>query len=97
MAQKLTDDKKEILQDLDGDDLLPATYWMMTRPPPNAPPGPEATVMPDPGPGEVPAAAAAPPPALLENVERGSALAGSYPSDGNLWSTSPGFHLSRIS
>ena len=97
MAQKWTDDKKEILQDLDGDDLLPATYWMMTRPPPNAPPGPEATVMPDPGPGEVPAAAAAPPPALLENEERGSALAGSYPSDGNLWSTSPGFHLSQIS
>ena len=30
---------------------------------------PEATLMPDPGPGEVPAAAAAPPPALLEIVE----------------------------
>ena len=39
------------------------------RPPPSAPPGPEAALMPDPGPGEVPAAAAAPPPALLEIVE----------------------------
>ena len=61
--------KKEILQDLDGDDLPPPLYWMMTRPPPNAPPGPEATLMPDPGPGEVPAAAAARPPALEEIVE----------------------------
>ena len=42
MAQKLTDDKKEILQDLDGDDLPPPPYWMTTRPPPSAPPGPEA-------------------------------------------------------
>ena len=69
MAQKLTDDKKEILQDLDGDDLPPPLYWMMTRPPPNAPPGPEATLMPDLGPGEAPAAAAAPLSTLLEIVE----------------------------
>ena len=61
--------KKEILQDLDGDDLTPPPYWIMMRLPPSAPPGLEATLMPDPGPGEVPAAAAAPPPALLEIVE----------------------------
>ena len=35
MAQKLTGDKKEILQDLDGDDLPPPPYWMMTHPPPS--------------------------------------------------------------
>ena len=69
MAQKLTDDKKEILQDLDGDDLTPPPYWIMTPLPPSAPPGPEAALMPDPGPGEVPAAPAARPPALEEIVE----------------------------
>ena len=37
--------------------------------PPSAPPGPEGALMPKPGPGEVPAAAAAPPPALPEVVE----------------------------
>ena len=37
MAQELTDDKKEILQDLDGDDLPPAPYWMMMHPLPSAP------------------------------------------------------------
>ena len=36
---------------------------------PSAPPGPEAALMPNPRPGEVPAAAAAPLPALLEIVE----------------------------
>ena len=36
----------------------------MKRLPPRAPPGPEAALMPDPGPGEVPAAAAALPPPL---------------------------------
>ena len=36
---------------------------------PSASPGPEAALMPDPGPGEVPAAAAAPPPALPEFTE----------------------------
>ena len=41
----------------------------MTRQPPGAPPGLEATLMPDPGPGEVPATATAPPPALPEFVE----------------------------
>ena len=50
MAQKMTDDKKEILQDLEGDDLTPPPYWIMTRLPPSAPPGPEAALMPDPGP-----------------------------------------------
>ena len=39
------------------------------RLPPSAPPGLEAASMPDPGPGEVPAAATALPPALLEFVE----------------------------
>ena len=37
--------------------------------PPSAPPGPEAALMPNPGPGEVPAAATALPPALPEFVE----------------------------
>ena len=62
-------EEEEILQDLDGDDLPPPPYWMMTRPPPSAPPGTEATLMPDPGPGEVPAPAAAPLSTLLEIVE----------------------------
>ena len=39
---------------------------MMTRQPPSAPPGPEAALIPDPGPGDVLAAAAALPPALPE-------------------------------
>ena len=41
----------------------------MTCPPPNAPPGLEATLMPNPRPGEVPAAAAAPIPTVLEIIE----------------------------
>ena len=41
----------------------------MTRPPPSAPPGPEAALLPNPGPDEVPAAATALPPALPEFVE----------------------------
>ena len=41
----------------------------MMCPPPSAPPGPEATLMPDPGPGEVPAAATSLPPALPEFIE----------------------------
>ena len=45
--------KKEILQDLDGDDLIPSPYWIMMRLPSSAPPGPEAALMPNPGPGEV--------------------------------------------
>ena len=51
--------KKEILQDLDGDDLTPSPYWIMTCLPASAAPGPEAALMPDPGPGEVPAATTA--------------------------------------
>ena len=42
---------------------------MMMYPPPSAPPGPEAALMPDPGRGEGPAAAAAPLPTLPEVVE----------------------------
>ena len=61
--------KKEILQDLDGDDLPPLPYWIMTPLPPSAPPGLEAASMPDPGPGEVPAAATALPPALPEFIK----------------------------
>ena len=38
--------KKEILQDLDGNDLTPPPYWIMMRLPPRAPPGPEAALMP---------------------------------------------------
>ena len=51
----MTDDKKR--------------KFYRTRLPPSASPGPEAALMPDPGPGEVPAAAAALPPALPEVVE----------------------------
>ena len=61
--------KKEILQDLDGDDLTPPPYWIMRGLPPSAPPGLEAASMPDPGPGEVPAAATALPPALPEFIK----------------------------
>ena len=67
MAQKLTNyKKKEIMQDLNGDDLLPLPYWVMMHPLCNVSPGPEAALMSDPGPGEVPAAATAPPLTLLE-------------------------------
>ena len=59
MAQNMTDDKKEILQDLNGDDLTPPPYWIMTHLLPSAPPGSEADLMPDPGQSEVPAATAA--------------------------------------
>ena len=41
----------------------------MTRLPPSAPPGPAVVLMPNPGPGEVPAEATALPPALPESVE----------------------------
>ena len=61
--------KKEILQDLDGDDLTPPTYWIMTCLPPSVPPGPEAALLPNPGPGEVSAGATALPPALPEFIE----------------------------
>ena len=62
MAQKLTDDKKVNSTGLDRDDLTP-------RLPPSAPPGPEAALLPNPGPGEVPAAATALPPAPPEFIE----------------------------
>ena len=62
--------KKEILQDLDRDDLTPPLCWIMTRLPPSASPGPEAALMPDPGPGEVSATATAPLPAFPEFVEQ---------------------------
>ena len=52
--------KKEILQDLDRDDLNPPLCWIMTHLPPSASPGPEAALMPDPGLGEVSAIATAP-------------------------------------
>ena len=68
-AQKLTNDKKEILQGLAGDALPPPLYWIMTCPPQSASPGPVATLMSDPGSRGVPATAAAPLPALLEIVE----------------------------
>ena len=61
--------KKEILQDLDRDDLTPPPYWIMTCLPPSVPPGPEAALLTNPGPGEVPAAATALPPALPEFIE----------------------------
>ena len=57
--------KKEILQDLDGDDLIPPPYQITTRLPPSAPPGLEAALLP----GEVPAAATGLPLALPEFIE----------------------------
>ena len=63
MAQKLTNDKMKFCS------IWMGTNWMMTCPPSSAPPGLEDTLMPDPGPTEVPAAAATPPPALLETTE----------------------------
>ena len=51
--------KKEILQDLDGDDLTTPPYWIMTHLLSSAPPGSETALMPDPGQSEVPAAATA--------------------------------------
>ena len=53
MAQKLTDDKKGNSTGFGRDDVTPAPYWIMTCLLPSAPPGPEAALMPNPGPGEV--------------------------------------------
>ena len=65
----------------------------MTCLPPSAPPGLEATLMPHPGPGEIPAAAAAPPPALPEFVEPPFGQA-PIPVI-SLWPTLPGSGSSR--
>ena len=59
----------EILQDLDGDGLTPPPYWRMTHLPPSVPSEPEPALMPDPGPGEVHAAAANLLPTLPEIIE----------------------------
>ena len=61
--------KKKIPQDLDWGDLTPSPYWIITCLPPSAPIGPGATLMPNPGPGEDPAAATALLPALTEFIE----------------------------
>ena len=61
--------KKEILQDLDRDDLTPPLCWIMTRLPPSASPGLEAALMPYPGPDEVSATATTLLPAFPEFVE----------------------------
>ena len=61
--------KQEILQDLDGDDLTPSPIVDNDSLPPSAPPGLEATLMPDPRLAEVPAATAALPPALPDIIE----------------------------
>ena len=68
MAQKLTDDKKGNSIDLNRDDLTPPPYWIMKRLPPSAP-GLEAALTPNPGPGEIPAAATALPSALPEFMQ----------------------------
>ena len=60
MVPKLTDNKKEILQSLDRDDLPLPPYWV-TRLPSNSPPGPEAA-LPNPGPAGAPEAALPPAP-----------------------------------
>ena len=56
---------------MDGDDPTPPPYyiWILTCLPLSAPPGLEGALMPKPGPGEVPAAATALPPALPEFTE----------------------------
>ena len=54
---------------MDEDDLTTPPDCIMMHLPPSAPPGPEAALMPNPGPGEVPAAATTLPPALPEFVE----------------------------
>ena len=65
MVPKLTDNKKEILQSLDRDDLPLPPYWV-TRLPSNSPPGPEAA-LPNPGPAGAPEAALPPaPPEMAE-------------------------------
>ena len=69
MAQKLTDDKKGNSTGFGRVNLTLPPYWMMTCLPPSAPSGPEATLLPDPGPSEAPAAAAALLPARLEIIE----------------------------
>ena len=61
--------KMEILQDLYGNDPTPPPYWRMTHLPPSVPSGPEPALMPDPGPGEVHAAAADLLSTLLEIIE----------------------------
>ena len=43
--------KKEILQDLDGDDLTPPPHWIMTLLP-QCSTRTEAALLPNPGPGE---------------------------------------------
>ena len=69
MAQKLTDDEKDSTG-FGGNDLAPPSYWMMMmHAPPSAPPGPESALMPDPGPAEIPATAAARPPAPQKIIE----------------------------
>ena len=97
MAQKLTDDKKGNSTGFGRVDVTPPPYWIMTLLP-HAPPGSEATLMPNPGPGQVPAAHTAPPAALPEMGDRRATVsAGPNPSDGNLWSMPPEFHLSWTS
>ena len=77
---------KEILQDLDGDDLTPPPYWIMTRLPSSATPGPEAALEPDPGPGEVPASSRCSS-ASSPRVCKAAIWAGSDPGDRSLWPT----------
>ena len=52
MAQKMADDKKGNSAGFGRVDLTPPPYWIMTLLP-HAPPGPEAALLPHPGPGEV--------------------------------------------
>ena len=65
----MTDDKKGNSTGFGRDDLTSPPCWIMTGLPPSAPPRPEASLLPDRGPGEVSATATAPPPALPELVE----------------------------
>ena len=63
------DDKKKKFYRIWMGIICPSPCWMMTCPLSSAPPGPEAALMPNAGPGGISAAAAAPLPALPEIIE----------------------------
>ena len=87
--------KKEILQDLDGDDLTPPPYWIMMHLLSSAPPASETALMPIQGKVKF-----LQQPLLFTSSPgdcRAAISAGSDPRNGDLWSTPPEFHLSRTS